>query len=84
MEAVNFIEQLIRHFALCGDRLIDRNRLQFTFDANPIQLPINDSRHGVDNIFRHQNANAVFLGESLEARRQIDRVTQHRVGATEG
>src|SRR3546814_2825473 len=66
------------------DRLVDRHRFYLALDTYQIELaerPV--GRQGVAGGLRANDANTVFLGQTLDARPEIDGIAHHRVRAAE-
>ena len=76
-----FSEQFTGCRADTTEGLVNINRLVFAFDVDAIQQLEYIIILPTPAIFSHDQADPIKFGQPLQARGQIDRVAQHRVGA---
>src|SRR5450759_156450 len=83
VKTIGLIDNLIPDFADHAHGLVDRNGLELALNTHTVELAVDRYRRGFDDVFRHENADPVFLGKPFEPRRQVHGVAHNRIRTTE-
>src|SRR5690242_20855289 len=59
------------------ERLVDLDRSRLADDAHAVDLAPGEIRHGARGALPDDDADAIFLRETFEPRREVDRVAEH-------